>query len=333
MIVAVAAIFVCLGFSNVEAQLDEAGRWENGITEAWRYDTDVIKKDEIIAANSRWESVAADDRDEAADEWTGDYYRGSRVHGTFLRWSPRSGFVMVGVDECAATIMDLRYGNAASSQTLVQFFPEFHKNSRTHGHASRGSSQLGFVPVKWRGVHYLIEESDMKAFGDWYSGLGNNSSTDFWMAGLQFFAKSGDKESRTADEPPVVPAGYERFLKKPIDAQIIFAGKRVIRITKRETYTESLYRSFTTVTINVGRVHGVKPGMSFHLLTSGHSDDITITSVSERSAIGSIERFLEEQPNKPPTRWSDKQDSDYIPIVIGSRVTTSLHKVAAMNGN
>ena len=160
------------------AQLNEEGRWVNGVTESWWMDDGITAADAGTAA-ARWKEIGDGPAGAGAEGWSGDYFRGGDTHGTYLRWSPRAGFVIAHVDKCRAAVMGLVHGRVVATPTLVQFFPEVDKRAaRGHGqHAGAAQPRaprdvIRYVPVRWRGEHLLVAENEMADFGDYVAGLG-----------------------------------------------------------------------------------------------------------------------------------------------------------------
>ncbi|HEY1403314.1 MAG TPA: hypothetical protein VGB05_04245, partial [Pyrinomonadaceae bacterium] len=154
------------------AQTDPDGRWENGISEAWWF-SETASKEEIASMKSRWQLIAEENRD-AASVWVGDYFVGSETHGSYLRLSPRGGFVLLKVNKCAALVEDFSYGKASISATQIQLGPErsFRPHDpNAHSHGSQ-HTDYNFVPVTLRGDRLLVGESEMPDFGDYIAGLG-----------------------------------------------------------------------------------------------------------------------------------------------------------------
>jgi hypothetical protein len=120
-----AALLVCAlaCAPTASAQLDQWGYWENGVTEHWWLASEDFTAGDATNAVARWNQIG-EVKDKGA--WAGDYFRGGETHGTYLRWSP-AGFVIAGVDKCAARVMTLAYGRVEVTPALIQFFPELDK--------------------------------------------------------------------------------------------------------------------------------------------------------------------------------------------------------------
>lgn len=318
----IAAIFSLLCVSEARAQLDADGRWQNGVTEAWWFDPAAFSKEEVLAAQARWDSIAAEIRNGTSDKWAGDYFMGSDVHGTYLRWSPQAGFVMVNVDKCQAKIMNLDYGKAITTSALVQFFPELNKKVSGHGHAHARSTALRFIPVTWKGDELLVGEQYMGEFGDYVAGLGKyNNWAGLYIDVIEFFARATESSNRSdAQAMPVVPPGYEHFLKQPIEAIVTRLGKKYV---EREAESDSDYL-IIHVTINAGKEHGVKTGMRFNFFDANLTEIVEIKKVGPRSSSGVVKYYLERMPCPPESgKTGDCAGPEPDVVKAGAKVTTS----------
>ena len=128
-----------------------------------------------------------------------------------------------------------------SSADLIQLLPENAASApQNHGHAMQAATR--FLPVSWRGNSYLVPEDDIADFGDYVAGLGRyNEWAGNYIEFAEFFTRfdkevpSVEETSIDSSEPndllkdqPVVPPGYERFIKKPIDARYHCCRQRAI---------------------------------------------------------------------------------------------------------
>lgn len=290
------------------AQLNQWGYWENGITESWWLSSDDFTKEDAEGAVARWRGIGEENESAAGREWAGDYFRGDETHGTYARWSPRAGFILANVDKCQARVMGLTTGRVEVTPTVIRFIPEFKKSARrAHGGAHAAGAHaapavMQFVPVVWRGDRLLVPENEMSDFGDYLAGLGKYNHWDFlysWYTEF-FVRRGGDQVGAEAEGgglTPVVPAGYERYLKKPIEATVTAVGRR--RVRRDYTYenpdgTGASYAlaSVTAVAVNVGTTHGVKNGMTFRVAEPAEGDQVKITRAGKSSSEGIVIRSV-----------------------------------------
>jgi hypothetical protein len=304
----VSALLVCAvesrarQFPEALAQLNEEGRWVNGVTESWWMD-DGITGEEASGAAARWKAIGDGLARADAGGWAGDYFRGSETHGTYLRWSPR-GFVIANVDKCRAAVMGLTYGRVEATPTLVQFFPELDKGAaRSHGHGHQQQhaprAVIRFVPVEWRGARLLVAEDEMGDFGDYVAGLGDyNGASDFiFLEYTAFFTRSGGGGRGGGAAPPVVPPGYERFIRKPIEARVIAVGHRVLKkdysIDSKHSSRSFERASLTRVTISAGTEQGVKEGMLFRAARPEGGDTVVVLRAGRRTSAAAVVREID----------------------------------------
>src|SRR5687767_6204282 len=95
--VLLAICFAVCAVSSVQGQIDKWGYWQNGVSEAWWFPTAQFTTQQAEEAIARWKNIEDENHAANSNEWTGTYFSGSDVHGTYLRVAPRSGFVMVHV--------------------------------------------------------------------------------------------------------------------------------------------------------------------------------------------------------------------------------------------
>ncbi|HEV2800110.1 MAG TPA: hypothetical protein VGW12_06425 [Pyrinomonadaceae bacterium] len=318
------------------AQTDAYERWENGISEAWWF-SDTAAKDEIAAMQARWASIAEEMRGGAADAWAGDYFVGGETHGSYLRLSTRGGFVLLKVNKCAAQVEDFSYGKVSISPARVQLIPEramrpHDPNAHAHG---RQHTDLDFVPVTFRGDRLLVGESEMTDFGDYVAGLGkfNEHAFIYYVLSTSFFyqMREGETEPSATEAPPasavpVMPPGYERFLKQPIEGQIVSVGKRSVR--RDYSYKSPAgvgewhaSASVTHVNVNVGTMHGAKRGLQLRVLDS--DEVVRLTRVGKTSSAGIVIRSLDENRRETYYDHDAQQEKVYPPVAPGWKLSTS----------
>ncbi len=314
----------CLsGFVNGQAEspaLDQ-DRWENGISEPWWFEDSATKQD-IAAVKARWETINQENAKQGNEPRSGDYATGSSVHGSYLRWSPTSGFVLLHVDKCAARVMGFSYGSVRITPTTLELIPERNMAS-TSSHGHRPSTSNKFLFVKWRGVFYITRENQIGDFGDLVAGLGKFNDEGEWA--LPYYVRLNSEQTGSIDELPIVPAGYERFIKRPIDLSITAVGRRTVRRLRVDYDAEPQYESRTAVTLDGGRAEGVKPGLKFWVVDSGESDQVVVHKVGLHSSSGVIIRGVEEDAKTHFSKW---KDYDRYPIIKnGWRLTTSVRRL------
>jgi hypothetical protein len=318
-------VILCVHTSS-SAQSQNNAEWENGVTERWWVDLAEFPKQELDTAIEQWRRIELDNQNAKSHEWAGSYFTGSDVHGTYMRWSQQSGFIMAHVDKCAARLMGLSYGKVVASPTSVEFIFEYHKASGSHGDTTLhkpAPTSIKFIPSKWSNAQYLVQENEMSEFGNYVAGLGKYNQEFAWVDGIEYFVRSISEAKSNFEELPQVPSGYERFIKKPIDAEITAVGTPGLR--RLRGYDGPLqYERYTPVSINVGSLNGVKKGMLFRVLSSDQGESVKIVRVGKYSSEGVIVRWLDE----------NKQEYErYSPIKVGWRLSTSAHKSFSNDGS
>ncbi|MDQ1613238.1 MAG: hypothetical protein QOG00_3169 [Pyrinomonadaceae bacterium] len=312
------------------AQTDSDGRWENGITEPWWFDAADFSPESVGEAQSRWQSIGAENDGAKGGGWQGDYSSGGETHGTYMRWSPQGGYVLMNIDKCAARVMGFSYGTANASGALVEFNVVLRqRSSQTHGHAHAPlPATMRFLPVTWRGVRYLIGENELTDFCDYAAGLGqyNRGLGEFMIIdAVDFFYKIKDQADETDRGLPVVPPGYERFVKKPIEAKItsVGTGYRVIDLEN-----EWWDKFVIPVTTSAGQTSGVKRKMSLRVIGhegfGGMDEIVEIRQVGRRSSGGVIVRSVRKKPCVKFSGADDCDEPEYRPLKVGLQLTTSL---------
>lgn len=127
-----------------------------------------------------------------------------------------------------------------------------------------------------------------------------------------------------AAAPPVVPPGYERFLKRPIEATVTAVGGRRVRrkLSFKNRSSEVFYDhvSLTDVTIDAGTEHGLKPGMFLLARGAGEFERIRIVRASKRSSAGYVIRELADDGSETVTDGDAKRPRPK--VAAGWRLTT-----------
>jgi hypothetical protein len=302
---------------------EEPSRWITGVGEPlWFAPT--APKDQIEKLKARWEALKLEHGRIEKSSTAGDYGTGGETHATLLRWAPLTGYVVVHVDTCAATVRGFSYGSVIFTPTTLKLMPEAQfSQGDDHGHGNHRVKSNEFLFVKWRNVLYLTRQTDIANFLDSLAGLGKYNGNNIWDVGPEVYS-SGGEESGTADDLPIVPPGFESFVRRPINLTITGVGHRIVRRFRVDYDTEPHYESRTAVTVNGGRLEGVRPGMRFHVLDSAESDEVVVRSVDAHSSRAEIIRWVEPKTTAHFSRWADYER--YPRIQVGWRLTTSIHK-------
>lgn len=321
---------------EARAQLDGDRRWVNGVTESWWF-ADGFTDAEASAAAARWKAIGDELAGAKGAAWAGDYFRGGDTHGTYLRWSPRAGFVIAHVDKCQAMVMGLVHGRVEATPGLMRFFPELDKHP-ARGHGGHGAPAhreprdvLDFVPVEWRGGRRLIAEEEMADFGDYVAGLGryNQWVSFMFLDYVTFFSRMGEDEAGGSPSP-AVPHAYRRFLKKPVEARVTSVGRRVIRrdyhVEGESTSMTFERASLTYVTIDAGSERGVKPGMILRVVRGGEEEDsLLVMRAGRRASTAAVVREVDERGAETFYSHEESREKRRSKVSAGWRLTTSIH--------
>lgn len=325
-----AALIYCWLPAEIRAQQEQPttddGRWENGVSEPWWFEPSASKQ-EVARVQGRWDAIKRENAALLTEPRAGDYATGSEVHGSYLRWAPTAGFVLLHVDKCAARVMGFSYGSVNVTPTTLNLVTERDVRSvSSHGHHESAAQE--FLFVTWRGASYLTTKAEIGDFGDLIAGLGKFNDEVEWQ--LPYYVRLHSKPSGSIDELPTFPPGYERFVKRPIDLKITAVGKRTVRRFKVEYDDKPQYESRTPVVLDGGRAEGVKSGLKFWVVDSGESDQVIVRKVGLHSSRGVIIRWVEEDANTHFTRWKDYDR--YPAIKSGWRLTTSVRRLFDLRG-
>jgi len=160
--------------------LDQHGRWVHGLGEPLWFDEGAPKK-EVELLKTRWRLIDNDNTGVGKEPLAGDYGSGGETHGTVVRWSPSSGFVMLHVDKCAARVMGFSFGSVIVTPTKLQLIPEARfTSSNNHNHSQNHADSEEFLFVKWRSVPYLRGRTRFETFLTHWLGEANTIRIPTW---------------------------------------------------------------------------------------------------------------------------------------------------------
>jgi len=315
---------------------DERGRWQNGVTEAWWHDPEQFSEEAMAAARARWRQIGEENLAARSHAWAGDYFVGGDTHGTYMRWSPRAGFVIVSVNKCAATVMGVAHGDVAPAPTFVEFRPVFRRrfSHGAHGGTHGGDAALEamkYLPVRWRGERLMIDEKDIGGFADYVAGLGDyNGLLAFPLDVNHFMHSLGPDEPRAAPRP-LVPPGYEQFLKRPVEAVITSVGRRELATDYSCEFSSDIMSfrdhhesaSLTFVTVSAGSEHGLKPGVFLRVSNPDKGENVRLTQVGKLSSTGVIVRDIDERGRETFYDHDAERESVYPKVRAGWKLTTA----------
>lgn len=301
IVTAVFAAFLCL---PARSQVDENGRWHSNIFGPVYVSFTKFSKDEFRSA---LDTLTAIQSEETTDEWSGLYSaRGSEVNRMMFDWGPKSGFVFFNVYTCTPELKTVQSGTV-----------DFRSNRLTVRPLGAVSNEKppAYLAVKWGERHYLVLEDRVREFYRFVAGYG--WSDDEYVF-FDFFEKVGDGTNPISGMP-VFPAGYERFVKRPIDATVTRVIRRVVR-EEDGGGNGSSRTSFTYVALDKGSRHGLRIGMTMFGIED--QENLKIVKVGPRQSTGLIERDVDENGDEISFDDQLKKDVANPKIVRGSKFTT-----------
>jgi hypothetical protein len=236
-----------------------------------------LEKDRKARIEREWAGLAD-------HPWAGPYYHGDGLGvNVSLLLAPGSGFVFTW--QGCLGLYDRNLGDvheAGDGLTFAFRFPNVQ-------HGFRGlAPQL--VPVRWGPRRYLVAPRDLVK----YCNAVNFGREPRAGAHGSFFLRQGDWDRKTEGRP-LVPEEYRPYLlARPIEGTIRRVGP-----ARLEEGRAGIRLSRTTVTLDVGRRHGVLPGMEFSV-HEGHRTAEVLT-VAEHEATAEIVDIL-TRPGAPEYR-------------------------------
>lgn len=306
---------------DVVKYFDENKRWYNDYTEHWFRFFD-IPEEEVRNSIIQWEKIGAD-LENAKEQWAGTFVNGSDTHGDYFRWSEKSGFVWLKVNKCAGGPMQIIRGRAIADSDKVQLFPEHISGKEHHGHDDHKKSQktIDLLFVKWRDVPFLVNKDLISDFADYTAGLGDYNEHLF--DSLPFLQKIGAEENDKAEELPVFPNGYEKFVKKPVSGQIVSIVKSFRRADSESYNAKNWEKLITQVRVNFGALQGAAPKLKLNFVgvESPAFEEIRIKKAGVNTSLVEIIRSVPKR-NCVVTDDDDCESYDYPEIKVGMRVST-----------
>lgn len=293
--------------------------WENGVGKS-RWFMYHLEKDDVLKLKEKWEEIG-NSIESSTNEFSGTYYQPGYMSGYFLRWSPENGYVFVNYFDIEHPCF-FSFEKVLVNGSEIKFIPEYRVDESRC--PSNSTAPETWLPAD--GGKFLIPQNQVKEFADFYAGLREYNGFLRKIDGDNPFAVKWQKDFKP-NKDFILPQDYEKFIKTPINAEIISVGKTSKGKLKDFFYDENV--SVTPVQINVGRNNGVEKGMEFILLNSDDErhQTLLITSVSGNKSKGKVIRMLSENGKEEFSEY-DYEKKDYIfklftPIEIGLKVTTS----------
>lgn len=311
-------ILTVLTAVSANAQI-QGDRWENGIGHsAWQIALGDADKARLL---NLWNEIG-DDLQHHPHALAGTYVKGGYSAGYFLRWTLNKGFVVIPYFD-QNLIGDFGFGTVTVDHDGEVIFETTRQLV--------GGRGLDRMPKRWVPIgKYLVPVDSIKEFGLFQAGLGiynefNGRCCEFSPA---FLAHRIDQEHVPFDYP--VTAKYLRFIKKPVDARIVWLGK--LKKVKKWGFQGKLYGEsledvvLVPVRIDAGLANGVRSNMLLRIV--GEPDFyqyLHITKVKLKTATGFVVRDTTDGVETYHDSETDTR-KPLPPVQIGTRVTTSLIK-------
>jgi len=275
LIILFASFQICFG-----QEIDFEGNWYRDIKGHddfyTRYDFKFYTKDDVVKAKKRFDLIK---QFPPKDEWEGIYANNVEIGEARLHWSSVGGYVYYSVYH---TLRQLDFGSAFVNADSVKLVSE-----KSPAVKRKSIFSTNLIKIKFGDRHYLVPENRLQDFADRAVGL-STSIGDFGY----YLQKPAEYEKKVFGLP-VLPEKYKKFLRLPINTEIIRIGKRQLHREKfgndAALVSEEIYRF---VTLGAGKSKNVKVGMNFFADELG--EWIEITKVSLNSSIGRIKRSLDE---------------------------------------
>lgn len=207
------------------------------------------------------------------NEWEGLYYGETGIGSDKFIWNAESGFFRFYFYH---TLKTFSFGKIKNFSGFIEL--EYEKTSLTPT-----NKKNKFIKVKVGEKHYLVPENRLSDFCERAVGLSENAY-DF----SYYLTKETDMR-KTASGLPELPAEYKKYLRYPIEAEIIRVdGKEIISSENDSSYKEVQY----TVVLKAGKNKKLKKYMDIFVKDLG--EWIQLTKISQKTSIGFIRRDFDE---------------------------------------
>ncbi len=317
-----------LTFSTNFAQADNSWMlWENKVGKP-RWLNYHLQKEDALKMMSKWDEIGVG-LDKSFNQFAGTYFQYGYMSGYFLRWSPEKGFIYIQYFDISHPCY-FSYGKVSVKEFEITFISEYETASLCPPTLPESMPKI-WIPAY--GGKYFIPKDEAERFGNFYGGFGEfNGFYRNWMESEPFASKR--LKNSKGKEDFVLPKDFEKFLKTPINAEIISVGKTEIKKYNNENhlfpfYGYSEFYSATPVKIDAGLKQNVKEDLEFIILDTGDADSQTlkITKVGGKTSEAIVIRNVDEEKNAVYWEWDEKKDEmikkSFKPIKVGTKITTS----------
>src|SRR6185369_9473788 len=118
----------------------------------------------------------------------------------------------------------------------------------------------------WGEQHFLVPEDKVSLFYDYVTGRGQYEPDKGGYDEDYFWQKYDDRDKSMAGMP-ILPPGYERFAKKPIEATIVSVGPN--QVVRRNGFPDPYYELITPMRLDRGTKSGIRRGMQLYVGRAG----------------------------------------------------------------
>ena len=238
------------------------------------------------AAQLQKEAIASEARLLRDQDWVGEYYEGDGTGvNVSLALAPKSGFVFEW--QGCLGIYDRNLGAIEVDGSRIVLRPDF-PNER------RGFQGIAteFYSIRWGARSYLVPTGEVQDFcNDINAGVEPRNE----MHGSHLL-KRGDEDEPAPGKPVFPDSVRDCLLDEPIEAKVAAVAEPRLR----SSAADFNFRD-TEATINVGRNHGVAPGMEFFLRSRNRYASAKIVDIEDETSTILFRQF-EEDP-KPEVGW------------------------------
>lgn len=315
-------ILLQCSFLIISAQEDiEWQIWINDVGKS-RWFTYHLEKDDVLKMKNRWDEIG-ETIQKTENEFAGTYYQHDYMSGYFLRWSPERGYIFVRYFDVEHPCY-FSFGTVSVTEAEINFNIEYESQNPV----CPGEESTPKIWIPANGGKFLVPKTKLKDFADFYGGFNeyNGFYRKFNLGGIPHAFKW--QKDFQAKDSFILPKGFEEFVKKSIEAEIISVGKTQTKKLK-DFFLFGKEVLITPVEINAGSIQGAKKGTEFVLLNPDDENyqTLIITKAGKTKSKGNVVRRIDEDGKAIfPKYDSDKGDfidTPFSEIKVGLKVTTS----------
>lgn len=231
-------------------------------------------------------------------DWAGSYFLGDGLGNISLMLAPESGYALVKSGDLGLWVY--YYGAFSETNGRICLAVD---NKRIFGNRMKMYQGIAdeFISIQWGSRRYLVPSDNIIGFCNAVNEGVEPRESVFGS----FLLRRGDEKLQVNGFPNIPKEFRAYLLEKPIEGEIVAVGAPETRLRECEPLK-------FTVTLNVGKEHGLLPGMELYL--SYNPDNIfrpvRIIKVEDENSEGVITQ-AGEKPNFS---------------LVGSLVSTSSNK-------